>query len=242
MSFPEIRKFLLASYHDLPNILFVGSLILGALMGYLPLIWMALGLIMNAAVVSFLQAIINVLFTADSNRARLFGDSKQLSSACSVGFMNMRGGPMFGSLQDGNESFTAGRVITPSHWIASATFFAMFSIYNSARLMAREPAKGADGEKVGARRAFSLSALVIGIAFLGLVLARAFTGCETLWSGFAGFAVGGGLSIAFWHILDACGTGKIPDLLQVVGSLAPEAVGSGDAEVPVVCTAPPTQD
>jgi hypothetical protein len=242
MSFPEIRKFLLASYHDLPNILFVGSLILGALMGYLPLIWMALGLILNAAVVSFLQAILNVLFTADSSRARLFGDSKQLSTACSVGFKNMRGGPMFGNVPDISEAYSPGRVTTPSHWIAAATFFAVFSIYNSARLMAREPAKGADGEKVGARRAFSLSALIVGFFFLALVLARAFTGCETLWSGFAGFAVGSGLSIAFWHILDACGTGKIPDLLQVVGSLAPEAIGSGDAEVPVVCTAPPPQD
>ena len=237
MSFAEARKFLLASYHDLPNILFVGSLILGALMGYLPLIWMAVGLIFNATVISFLQVVLGVIYTKSADRTRLFGDSSVVSPACFVGFGRMKGADdnLFGV------PVGADRILTPSHWIGAATFFAVFSIYNSARLIGRDSVKGADVEKVGARRAFSLSALVIGLVFLGLVLMRAFTGCETAWSGAAGFLVSGALSIAFWHILDACGSGKVPDLLQVVGSLAPDSVAT-DSTVPIVCTPPPEED
>lgn len=235
VDFSGARRFLLAAYHDLPNILFIGSLILGGIMGYLPLIWMALGLIFNAAVVSLLQAVLNVASIGYARRMELFGSVDNLTAACTIGFQRMSAGPnepLFA-----NVGTQAERVITPSYWISSAAFFAVFSIYNSARILFRAPAKGADNEKVGARRAFSLSAFVIGIAFLGLVLLRGFTGCETLWSGLSGLVVGASLSIAFWHILDACGTGKVPDLLQVVGSMAPDATTT-DKDVPIVCTPP----
>ena len=53
------REFLLGGYHDLPNVLFIGSLILGTLTGYLPLIWMSIGLILNAMIVATGQTLLS---------------------------------------------------------------------------------------------------------------------------------------------------------------------------------------
>ncbi len=225
MDVVRIREFLLASYHDLPNILFVGSLLIGVLTGYLPLIWMALGLLLNAASVGLIQVLLVLLFPSWDQVVQPYN-----SPACMSGFQ--RANPIV--LKSG----AANRRIAPSFWMSSATFFSVFSIYNSLRVAVKESAPGTDPEKVATRRAFSLSALVIGVAFFFLVLLRAFTGCESILGGVLGVLVGSGLGIGFWHLLDLCGTGRIPDILQVVGSMAPEA---NQPEVPVVCS-PPKED
>jgi hypothetical protein len=220
-----VREFILSAYHDLPNVLFVGSLLLGSIMGYLPLVWMALGLVMNAAVIAFLQSILNLLFTGDQLVA--FG----ASPTCQVGYERMMTG-------FGNRS-SSPRRIAPSQWMGASVFFAVFSIYNSVRVAIRESAPGANKDLVSNRRAFSLSTLIVGLAFFLLVLARSFTGCESIMGGILGVLVGGGVAIGFWHILDVCGTGRIPDILQVVRSMAPE---QKDSETPVLCTVSATND
>jgi len=45
MEFAKIREFILGAYHDLPNVLVTGSLLIGALSGYMPLLWLSLGLL-----------------------------------------------------------------------------------------------------------------------------------------------------------------------------------------------------
>jgi hypothetical protein len=221
MSLARARELILASYHDLPNVLFMGSLLIGVLTGYLPLIWMALGLIMNAAIIEGLQRLLGLVFP----------DWEQLkqprSPACLVGFermMDYRRGAVTGSTQS----------VAPSHWLGASIFFAIFSIYNSIRVAIRPSATGVDQEKVDSRRAFTLSTLIIGVVFLCLVLLRGYTGCETLTGGILTILISGGLGVGFWHMLDACGTGRIPDILQVVGSMAPEGK---NIETPVVCSA-----
>ena len=124
-------------------------------------------------------------------------------------------------------------VVAPSHWLAAAAFFAVFSIYNSVRVGLRKPADGSDPDKVDVRRAFSLSVLLIGLVFFALIMARGFSGCETWLGGSLGVLIGGGLAVAFWHILDVCNTGMVPDILQVITSLPPPGAGQ---DVPVVCT------
>lgn len=226
MAISDVRGFLLASYHDLPNILLVGSLLLGSLMGYLPLVWVAFGLILNNTFVIALQWVFYTLsrkFTV--LQPYMFGPE---SDTCRIGFQDVLRKYVSGSDNGVN--------VTPSSWLSAATFFAAFSIYNSIQVTLREAAPNTDAKKVATRRAFSISALVIGLVFLGLVLARGYTGCETLLGGVTGVLFGGAWAIGFWHILDACGTGKVPDILQVVGSMAPE--GSGKPTTPVVCTPP----
>jgi type IV secretory pathway VirB2 component (pilin) len=222
----ELRQFLLASYHDLPNVLFTGSFLLGSLTGYLPLVWMALGLILNATTVTFAQAFIAFLalkFPSIKNSAYMSADSP----ACTVGFQRIR------ALEDKNE-VTGERIVMPSHWLSASAFFAFFSIYNSGQLMSRDAAANTDPQKINNRKAFSISALVIGIVFMGLIFMRGYTGCETKWGGIVGVVWGIVMAYGFWHILDACGTGRVPDILQVVGSLAPEGA---DTTTPVICSA-----
>jgi len=222
MSFVRMREFLLGSYHDLPNVLFVGSLILGSIMGYLPLVWVSLGLILNGASVAVLQGILSLVFPKWAQVSVPSG-----SSACEI----------LGSVV-GTAGTSGTTVVAPSHWLSAATFFAVFSIYNSIRIALKPPARGASSEKIDTRRAFSLSVLVIGVVFLGLIMGRGFGGCETWLGGISGVLVGSGLGIGYWHLLDACGTGAIPDVLQVVHSLPPPA---DVANVPVICTPPPEQ-
>jgi hypothetical protein len=219
MSFVRMREFLLGSYHDLPNILFVGSLILGSIMGYLPLVWVSLGLILNGASIAVLQGLLSLVFPKWAQVSVPSG-----SSACEI----------LGSVA--GVASTGTTVVAPSHWLSAATFFAVFSIYNSIRIALKPPARGASSEKVDARRAFSLSVVVIGVVFLGLIMGRGFSGCETWLGGISGVLMGAGLGIGYWHLLDACGTGAIPDVLQVIHSLPPPA---DVANVPVICTPPP---
>ena len=218
MSFVRAREFLLGGYHDLPNVLFVGSIVLGSIMGYLPLMWISLGLILNGASVAILQGIMSLLFPTWNQVSVVSG-----STPCEI--LGLTAGI-------GSEKTT---VVAPSHWLSAATFFAVFSIFNSIQIALRPPAAGASQEKVDTRRAFSLSVMVIGVVFLSLVMARGFSGCETWLGSISGVLIGGGLGIGYWYLLDACGSGSIPDVLQVIHSLPPP----GDSEnIPVICTPP----
>ena len=66
MSVVRLRQFLIGLYHDLPNILFSGSLVLGSVTGYLPLVWVSMGLIVNAFGVASLQGLFELLFDTSS--------------------------------------------------------------------------------------------------------------------------------------------------------------------------------
>lgn len=221
MDFPEVRKFLLASYHDLPNILFVGSLVLGLVSGYLPLLWASAGLAMNWVVTILFQMVAVLLAQYQPN----WGLSKQPSRSCSVGIP-------YGTAK---QVETKSTIATPSLWMSTSAFFAMFTIYNSIRVTMREPNQKVDGKLVSARRAFSVSTFIVGIFFLLLVFARMFTECETWVGGISGVLVGAGVAIGFWHLVDCSGSGKIPDLLQVVGSMAPDHVAT---QTPLMCVPP----
>jgi uncharacterized membrane protein YecN with MAPEG domain len=213
MDFPEARKFLLASYHDLPNVLFVGSLVIGLVSGYLPLVWASAGLAVNWVVTIMFQML-----------AMLVGQyypgfvTKTLPRSCSVAGIESK-----------------DRLVVPSLWMSSSAFFAMFTIYNSIRVTMRKSKAAVDEKLVSARRAFSISTFFVGIIFLLLIFARMFTECDTWLGGGLGVLVGAGVAIGFWHLVDCSGSGKIPDLLQVVGSMAPDKVAK---ETPLMCVPP----
>lgn len=217
MSLTRAREFLLGLYHDLPNVLLVGSLILGSITGYLPLVWVALGLMLNGGLIAVVQGLLSLLFPT---WAQVFISTD--SPSCHI----LSGQP------GGSDGITA---VAPSHWLGAAVFFAVFSAYNSIRVGIKPATAGAKSEKVDVRRAFSLSVLVIGVVFFLMVLLRGLSGCETWLGGVLGVVFGAATAIGYWHLLDACGTGMIPDLLQVVASLPPPGSGSN---VPVICTPP----
>ena len=223
MSLAGAREFLLGAYHDLPNVLFMGSLVMGSILGYLPLVWVSLGLILNGGVVSLLQGLLRLLFPTWDQVSIYAG-----SPACEVlGRTSLSMGPV----RTGGTS-----PVAPSHWLSAASFFSAFVVYNSIKVAGRGSARGASAEKVSARQAFSLSVAVVGLAFMGIVLARGYSGCETWLGGATGIVVGILLAISYWQFLDLCGTGKGPDVLQVTASLEPVAK---DSETPIVCAAQP---
>lgn len=211
MSLAAARSFLLGAYHDLPNILFIGSLLLGSITGYLPLVWVSLGMLLNGSLVAVFQGLLRVLFPTWS-QVLLPSDM----GVCSV----------LQPLQ--NQPVT----VAPSHWLSAALFFATFTIFNSIQVATRTPADGVDKEKVANRRAVSLSAMVVGVVFFVLVLARGFSGCETWLGGALGALIGCGTAIGYWYLLDTCGTGTIPDILQLVNASAP---AGSKTDTPVVC-------
>ena len=215
-----MRKFLLGAYHDLPNVLFVSSFVLGSLIGYLPLIWVSIGLIANAGIIALLQNFLAFLFPTWNQVMR-----PSYNIMCEI-FGRVRT-PM-------PPNRDAVTIIAPSQWLGAASFFATFVSYNSIALLMRPAATGASSEKVDNRRAFSITTLLISIIFLLFVFARGFTGCESWLGGILGVGVGGGVAILYWYLLDACGTGAIPDVLQITNAMAPE--GSNDEPTPIICT------
>lgn len=223
MSLIRIRQFLLGTYHDLPNILFVGSLILGSITGYLPLVWVSVGLIFNAFNVAVLQGLLGIIFPT-WDQVHVTGNS----AACGILFPGERPRPGADALS---------HIVAPSYWLASAIFFATFSIYNSIRVGLLPQVKGGNQGKVDTRRAFTLTTFIIGVVFFILTLCRGFGGCETYLGAGLGIIVGMGGAVAFWHFLDACGTAMIPDVLQVVNSMPPPGQAN---EIPVVCAASST--
>lgn len=223
VSIMRLRQFILGLYHDLPNVLFVGSIVLGSIMGYLPLVWVSLGLILNTIVVACLQGLFGIVF----NPSGALGSQIFLGKghpACEI----ISAVP--GAAGLGNNGVS---VIAPSYWLSSAIFFSTFVIYNSVQVAMMPVAKGANQEKADIRHAFTLTTAVIGAVFLMLVLLRGFSGCESYLGGILSGVIGIGLGIGFWHMLNACGAGMVPDVLQVVNSMAPP----GEDRVPVVCSA-----
>lgn len=222
MSLAGAREFLLGAYHDLPNVLFMGSLVLGSILGYLPLVWVSLGLILNGGVVSLFQGLLRLLYPTWDQVSIYAG-----SPACEVlGRASLTMAPPRGETIP----------VAPSHWLSSTAFFAVFVIFNSLQVASRDAARGANKDKISARHAFSLSVAVVGLVFLGIVLARGFSGCETWLGGSTGLLVGSLMAISYWYFLDVCGTGRAPDVLQVTASIEPAATG---AKTPIVCAPQP---
>jgi hypothetical protein len=213
-----MRQFLLGLYHDLPNVLFTGSFVLGSITGYLPLVWVSMGLILNGLIVSAVQQ--GLVFALPTWNQIVVPSN----AACQI-------------LNTGTPNTGGTTIIAPSAWLASAVFFSSFIIYNSVMLAMMPVAKGASQEKADIRQAFTLTTIVIGVVFFLLLLMRGFSGCESYLGGALGVLIGAGLSIGFWNILNACGgaarVGMVPDILQVVNSMAPP----GEDTVPVVCSA-----
>ena len=219
MSVLRMRQFLLGLYHDLPNVLFVGSLVLGSITGYLPLVWVSMGLIINGLTVAAAQKLFGLLFDTTSKGFLASQFSMAKNSACEI-------------INNGMPTGGAS-IVAPSYWLSSALFFSTFVIYNSIQVAMMPVVKGANQDKADIRHAFTLTTIVIGAVFFLLVLLRGYSGCETYLCGALGSLVGVGLGIGFWHLLNLCGAGMVPDVLQIVNSMAPP----GSDNVPVVCAA-----
>lgn len=207
------REFIISTYHNLPNVLLVTSLLLGAIQGNLSMLWLAIGMILNGLAVLSLQELLGILFP-------MWKQVHQPSSkTCSIS-QDTLGPPT--------------TIVAPSYWFASTTYFVVFILYNALQVAFRPSAPGASSKKVDIRVAFTMSVMILSIFFFCLLMLRGFTGCETWLGATLGILLGGGVSVAYWHILDICHSGIPPDILNVVTALAPSQTGD---KTPVICTA-----
>lgn len=212
----RMREFTLTTYHNLPNTIFVSSLLLGAIQGNLPMVWVAVGMVGNTLTVTAIQELLTLIF--DPSWAQLTQPS---SASCSI----------MPDIDVGSPKFIT---VAPSHWFASTTYFVVFILYNAIQVALRPIAKGADQNKVDVRLAFSMSVIMLSIFFFAILLLRGLTGCETWLGSSLGILVGSGVAIGYWHLLDICHSGVPPDILNVVAATAPERESD---QTPVICTA-----
>jgi hypothetical protein len=207
------REFIISTYHNLPNVLLVTSLLLGAIQGNLSMLWVAIGMIINMFVILGSQELLGLLFP-------LWAQVHQPSSkTCSL-FQDILGPPT--------------TIVAPSYWFASTTYFVVFVLYNALQVANRPSAPGANSKKVDIRVAFTMSVIILSIFFFCLLMLRGLTGCETWLGSSLGVLFGSAVAIFYWHILNFCHSGIPPDILNVVTALAPTKT---DDKTPVICTA-----
>lgn len=208
------REFILSTYNNLPNTIFVTALLMGAIQGNLSMIWIAIGMIINALCVLSLQELLSLIFPK-------WDQVNQPSSrACSL--IDDPLGP-------------ALTVVAPSYWFASTTYFVVFILYNAAQVAFKPAAAGVSKKKVDTRVAFTMSVMILSLFFLLIIMLRGLTGCETWLGSILGVTVGSTVAILYWQLLDVCHSGIAPDILNVVTALAPAK--SGEDTTPVMCTA-----
>jgi hypothetical protein len=178
------------------------------------MIWIAIGMIINALSVLTLQELLSLIFPK-------WDQVNQPSSrACSL--IDDPLGP-------------ALTVVAPSYWFASTTYFVVFILYNAGQVAFKPAAAGVSKKKVDTRVAFTMSVMILSLFFLLIIMLRGLTGCETWLGSLMGIWVGSTVAVLYWQLLDACHTGIPPDILNVVSGLAPAK--TGDLTSPVICTA-----
>jgi hypothetical protein len=208
------REFILSTYNNLPNTIFVTALLLGAIQGNLSMIWIAIGMIINALCVLSLQELLSLIFPK-------WDQVHQPSSrACSL--IDDPLGP-------------ALTVVAPSYWFASTTYFVTFILYNAAQVAFKPANHGVSKKKVDKRVAFTMSVMILSLFFLLIIMLRGLTGCETWLGSILGISAGSTVAILYWHLLDVCHSGIAPDILNMVSGLAPSK--RDDDNTPVICTA-----
>jgi hypothetical protein len=82
------------------------------------------------------------------------------------------------------------------------------------------------------RNAYCYAVITISVILLILAGSRLLSGCESWMGGLVGAILGSVLAITYWHLLNACGNGLVPDILQIIGNSSPQ---KGGDVTPVVC-------
>ena len=226
MEFARSREFVVGAYHDLPNVLLTGSLLLGSVTGYRPLVWLSVGLLFfNLPITYLVQFGISKISAAQpyfavdkSDRCATFSDP----SRSPLGNNNNAAVPGFWPILD---------VYGPTWWMTSAFFFFFFTLYNAIAVM-MTPNPYATLDQQNNRTAYCYAVIAISVVFLILAGCRLLSGCESVAGGVVGAGLGTLLAVCYWNLLNACGNGLGPDILQIIGNSSPK---KGGDVTPVVC-------
>ena len=247
MEFARAREFVVGAYHDLPNVLLTGSLLLGGVTGYRPLVWLAVGLIFVNLPATYLAqwlvglaSFLHPYFQVDgSDRCKTYSNPSRnpRSSGGSSGGSN--GGSNEGSNGGNNgraSPSSSGAPLLdnrgPTWWTTSTGFFFFFTLYNACAVLFSPPNPNATIDQQNNRNAYCYAVIGISVVFLILAGCRVLSGCESAVGVVVGGALGAGLACTYWHLLDVCGNGLVPDILQIIGNSAPQRSAT---TTPVIC-------
>ena len=226
MEFARSREFVVGAYHDLPNVLLTGSLLLGSVTGYRPLVWLSVGLLFFNLPITYVVQHITGYFSAlqpyfavdKSDRCATFSDPSRRPSG------NNNNAPV-------STSMAVLDAVGPTWWMTSAFFFFFFTLYNAIAVM-MTPNPYATLDQQNNRTAYCYAVIAISVVFLILAGCRLLSGCESVAGGAVGAILGSTLAICYWHMLNACGNGLVPDILQIIGNSSPQ---KGSDTTPIVC-------
>jgi hypothetical protein len=216
----RLREFILSTYDNLPNTIFVSALLLGLIQGNLAMVWTAVGLAITAFLVAIFQELLGFVFASDKSGEAWEQVYQKASHMCTI-------------IKDIEPASKDLVVVAPSYWFSSVAFFLTFIVYNAVQVAMRPAAKGVDPKKIDVRLAFSGSVILISIFFFALILLRGFSQCETWLGASSGLFIGTGMALIYWNILNVCNSGVPPDILNIVSATAP---ARENKETPVLCT------
>jgi len=225
MEFARAREFVVGAYHDLPNVLLTGSLLLGSVTGYRPLVWLAVGLLFFNLPITYGVQLVTGFFDLlrpyvevdKADRCRTYSDpsknpaNNDAAESTSTPVLDTRG---------------------PTWWMTSAGFFFFFTLYNAIMVMSSARNPNATIDQQNNRNAYCYAVIWISVVFLIMAGCRLISGCEAKVGGIVGLGLGVVLAVIYWHLLNVCGNGLVPDILQIIGNQSPQ---KGSGVTPVLC-------
>jgi hypothetical protein len=209
------RELFLGAYDHLPNVFIIGSLLVGAMTGIVPLLILGL-------VTTFLGVI---LFGFQTIMGGIIGEGTSLFKyLSSIGPCNLN---KIGS----NE-------LLISSWASITTFIFVYLFMNALAVYQLPIATGVDPQLVANRQAYMIS-IMVSLSIIGLILlgSRVMLGCETKLMGVLSLALGAGTAYGMWNLVSLNGNDiRMGDIFQVRNNMA--NTGLVNELNPVMCVAP----
>ena len=208
------RELLLGAYDYLPNIFIVGSLLVGATTGIVPLLILGL-------VTTFLGVII---FGFQTLMRGMTGGTSVFKYFSSTGPCSLS---KLGSIE-----------VLVSSWASITSFIITYLFLNALAVYQLPAPTGADPQLVANRQAYMIS-IMVSVLIIGLILlaSRIKLGCETILMGVLSVVLGTGVASAMWNLVTLGGKDlRMGDVFQVRNNMA--NTGLSKEINPVMCVAP----
>jgi hypothetical protein len=210
------RELVLNGFQDLPNVLMIGSLVLGGISGSMPLIIMGLGAL---ATTGGYLAILNAISSYAPSYVRSAYDLACISHKANF------------NMKDPRSPDTV-----PSTWLFTVSYFIGYLLFNAGTIITLNPTNSDDVDKVNTRQAQGISIMIaLIIMFLMFVVYRYRTKCETLFTTIIGALLGLGIGIGVFNGFSQTDL-RIADVLQIRQGMEPSVTSQYQTK-PIMCTA-----
>jgi len=214
------RELLFGAYNHIPHIFIVGSLLVGAFTGIIPILILGLVTAFLGVIVLGFQTVLKGLFGQDLTALRVLSSTLP----CTAG-------------QPNSYEFLI------SSWGTITTFVLTYIFLNALAVYNYTSVAGADLTLVANRESYMVSTM-IGVLLTGLLLLgiRMKIGCESYVMGICSLILGVGVAFGMWNLVTPTIGGvqdiRMGDLFQIRNNIVTTA-SKGDI-TPIVCLSPPS--